>query len=78
MWRGTTRSPTRTDISVSVPVAILGMFCHLVRALMGLIPDFLKQQKQQQQQLRQMQTLGKHYFHKDLNKRYFKACASIK
>lgn len=36
-----TWSPTRTDISVSVSVAVLGIFCHFVRALVGLIPDVL-------------------------------------
>lgn len=41
-WRNYTRSPTRTDVSVSVSVAVLGIFCHFVWAFVGLIPDFLK------------------------------------
>lgn len=33
---------TRTDISVSVSVAVLRILCYFVGALVGLIPDFLK------------------------------------
>lgn len=38
--------PTRTDISVSVSVAVLRILCYFVGALVGLIPDFLKNKTQ--------------------------------
>lgn len=41
-------SPTRAHVPVPVPVPVLGIFRHFVRALMGLIPDFLQNKKTQE------------------------------